>query len=152
MVDPAARAPDARSDALDPRAPNARARGSPLTLAAVLDAHQLVGLAVLVTAAVATAWGGAAYLRHRLPGRVLGHVIALVQTLLIAQVGLGLLLVSDGKRAPDELHYAYGTLALAAALAPWMYAPSEPRRRLVWFVGATLLAGALATRAYLTSG
>ena len=96
--------------------------------------------------------GAAAYLRHRLPGRVLGHVIALVQTLLIAQVGLGLLLVSDGKRAPDELHYAYGTLALAAALAPWMHAPSEPRRRLAWFVGATLLAGALATRAYLTSG
>jgi hypothetical protein len=118
----------------------------------VLDAHELLGLAVLVTSVLATLWGGAAYLRHRLPGRVLGHVIALVQTLLIAQVGLGLLLVSDGKRAPDELHYAYGTLALAAALTPWMYAPSEPRRRLAWFVGATLLAGALATRAYLTSG
>jgi hypothetical protein len=122
------------------------------TLAAVLGAHQLLGLGVLVTAILATVWGGAAYLRHRLPGGVLGHVIALVQTLLIAQVGLGLLLVSDGRRAPDELHYAYGTLALAAALAPWMYAPGEPRRRLAWFVGATLLAGALATRAYLTAG
>jgi hypothetical protein len=118
----------------------------------VLDAHQLVGLFVLAAAATATLWGASAYVRRRVPGRVLGHVIALVQTLLIAQIGLGLLLVSDGKRAPDDLHYAYGTLALAAALAPWMYAPDEPRRRLAWFVGATLLAGALATRAYLTSG
>ena len=116
------------------------------------DAHQLVGLSVLVVAAVGTVWGGWSYFRRRDPGRPLGHVLALVQTLLIAQVGLGLLLVSDGRRAPDELHYAYGTLSLLAALAPWLYAPEEPRRRLAWFVGATLLAGALATRAYLTSG
>ena len=107
---------------------------------------------MLVTAAIATVWGAFAYFQRRNAGRTLGHVLALVQTLLIAQVGLGLLLVSDGRRAPDDLHYAYGTLALVAALAPWLYAPDEPRRRLAWFVGATLLAGALATRAYLTSG
>jgi hypothetical protein len=118
----------------------------------LLSAHQIVGLSVVVVAAVATVWGAAAYFRQRDPGRLLGHVIALVQTLLIAQVGLGLLLVSDDRRASDDLHYVYGTLALAAVLAPWMYAPSEPRHRLAWFVGATLLAGALATRAYLTSG
>jgi heme A synthase len=118
----------------------------------VSDAHQLVGLAVLVTAAVAAVWGGLAYFRRRHAGRPLGHALALVQTLLIAQVAIGLLLVSDDRRAPDELHYAYGTLSLLAALSPWLYAPAEPRRRLAWFVGATLLAGALATRAYLTSG
>ena len=116
------------------------------------DAHQLVGLAVLVTAAVAAVWGGLAYFRRRDPGRPLGHALALVQTLLIAQVAIGLLLVSDDRRAPDELHYAYGALSLLAALTPWLYAPAEPRRRLAWFVGSTLLAGALATRAYLTSG
>jgi len=118
----------------------------------VSDAHQLVGLAVLVTAAVAAVWGGLSYFRRRDAGRPLGHALALVQTLLIAQVAIGLLLVSDDRRAPDELHYAYGTLALLAALSPWLYAPAEPRRRLAWFAGATLLAGALATRAYLTSG
>jgi hypothetical protein len=122
------------------------------TLAAVLSAHEAVGLSVLVTAAVATIWGGTAYVRRREPRRVLGHVIALVQTLLVAQVGLGLLLLSDERRATDDLHYAYGTLALLAVLVPWMYAPSDPRRRLAWFTGATLLGGALATRAYLTSG
>jgi hypothetical protein len=118
----------------------------------MLGAHEVVGLCVLVAAATATIWGGAAYFRRGDPGRVLGHVIALVQTLLVAQVALGLLLVSDDRRTSDELHYVYGTLALAAVLAPWMYAPTEPRRRLAWFVGATLLAGALATRAYFTSG
>jgi hypothetical protein len=118
----------------------------------MVGAHEVVGDCVLLAAAGATIWGATVYFRRREAGRTLGHVIALVQTLLIAQVGLGLLLVSDGRRAPDDLHYAYGTLALAAVLAPWMYAPAEPRRRLAWFVGATLLAGALATRAYLTSG
>jgi hypothetical protein len=118
----------------------------------VLSTHHVVGICVLTAAALAAIWGGAAYLRRREPGRLLGHVIALVQTLLVAQVGLGLLLLSDGRRAPDDLHYAYGTLALAAVLAPWMYAPAEPRRRLAWFTGSSLLAGALATRAYLTSG
>jgi hypothetical protein len=118
----------------------------------VLDAHQIVGLSVLATAVLATVWGAVAYFRRRDPGRLLGHVIALVQTLLIAQVAIGLLLVSDDRRAPDDLHYAYGTLSLVAALSPWLYAPDEPRRRLAWFVAATLIAGALATRAYLTSG
>ena len=41
-------------------------------------------------------------------------------------------------------------LALAAVLAPWLYAPAEPRRRLLWFSGATLLAAALAVRALMT--
>jgi hypothetical protein len=118
----------------------------------VLAAHQVVALCVLAAAAAATAWGAYAYFRRRAAGRTLGHVIALVQTLLVAQVGLGLLLVSDGRRSPDDLHYVYGTLALLAVLAPWMYAPDDPRRRLAWFTGATLVGGALATRAYLTSG
>ena len=118
----------------------------------MLRAHEIIGLIVLVVAAGVTVWGASGYLRRRNPGELLGHGIALVQTLLVAQVGLGLLLVSDDRRAGDDLHYVYGTLALAAVLAPWLYAPSDPRRRLGWFVGATLLAGALATRAYLTSG
>jgi hypothetical protein len=117
----------------------------------VLSAHQIVGLCVLAAAAAATVWGAIAYFR-RGGGQALGHVLALVQTLLVAQVGLGLLLVSDGRRAPDDLHYVYGTLALLAVLSPWLYAPDEPRRRLAWFTGATLVGGALATRAYLTSG
>ena len=117
-----------------------------------MRAHEVVGLLVLVTAAVAVLLGALAYARGGTAGGPARHLLALVQTLLVAQVGLGLLLLSDDRRAEDELHYAYGTLALLAVLAPWLYAPAEPRRRLAWFVGATLVGGALATRAYMTAG
>ena len=115
----------------------------------MLTAHAILALAAIAAAAVAAVWGLVSY-RRGASGRSLPHLLALVQTLLVAQVGVGLLLLSDGRRASDELHYAYGTLALVAVLAPWFYAPREWRRRLLWFAVATLLAGALATRAYLT--
>jgi hypothetical protein len=76
---------------------------------------------------------------------------ALAQTLIVAQVALGLLLLSDHRRAADHLHYAYGTFALLAVLSPWLYAPADPRARLAWFSGATLVAAALAVRAYMTA-
>jgi hypothetical protein len=116
----------------------------------VLAAHALLGLLVIGVPAATAVWGGVVYRRGREPRPLLAHLLALSQTLLVAQVGLGLLLLSDERRAGDALHYAYGTLALAAVLAPWLYAPGEPRRRLLWFAGATLIAAALAVRAYLT--
>jgi len=118
----------------------------------MLNAHHVLAFLVLASCAITAAWGFVAYRGGREAGRTLAHLIALVQTLLVAQVGLGLLLLSDHRRATDRLHYAYGTLALCAVLAPWLYAPSDPRRRLLWFAGATLVAGALGVRAYLTAG
>jgi hypothetical protein len=117
----------------------------------MLAAHEVLAVAVIAAALVAAAAGGVAYYRRRPAGNWLAQLLALVQTLLVAQVGLGLLLLTDERRSDEELHYAYGSLALAAVLAPWFYAPSEPRRRLLWFAAATLLAGALATRAYMTA-
>jgi hypothetical protein len=35
-------------------------------------------------------------------------------------------------------------------LAPWLYAPSEPRARLLYFAVASLVAAALGVRAYMT--
>jgi ABC-type proline/glycine betaine transport system permease subunit len=118
----------------------------------MLAAHAALAIAAIGVAVLAALAGGIAYRRRREPGGLVRHLLALAQTLLIAQVGLGLLLLSDDRRAPDDLHYVYGTLALGAVLAPWLYAPREPRRRLAWFAGATLLAAALATRAYTTGG
>ena len=118
----------------------------------MLAAHRIVAVGVLVVTWLAFLVGGLAWWRRSDPGAVVAHLLVLAQTILVAQVGLGLLLLSDGYRAPHELHYAYGTLALAAVLSPWLYAPVEPRRRLAWFVGATLVAALLAGRAYLTSG
>jgi hypothetical protein len=119
----------------------------------VSTAHQTLAVVVIVVAVLASAAGAWAYrvTRTRSVGSLVGHLLVLAQTVLIAQVGLGLLLLSDDRRAAEDLHYTYGTLALAAVLAPWLYAPAEPRRRLLWFAGATLLAAALALRA-LTTG
>jgi hypothetical protein len=117
----------------------------------MLAAHRVLAFVVLGSTALAAVWGGYAYFRPGRAGALLTHALALVQTLLVAQVGLGLLLLSDERRSPDDLHYVYGSLALGAVLAPWLYAPAEPRRRLAWFAVATLVAGALAVRAYTTS-
>jgi hypothetical protein len=116
----------------------------------MLTAHHVNAFLVLAASFAAAALAGWAYYRRVQPRGVLTHLLALVQTLVVAQVGLGLLLLSDHRRAPERLHYLYGTLALAAVLAPWLYAPNEPRRRLAWFAGATLVAGALAVRATMT--
>jgi hypothetical protein len=116
----------------------------------VVAAHETLAVVAIAVAVLASAAGAFAYRRKGAAGVLVRQLLALAQTVLIAQVGLGLLLLSDDRRAADELHYAYGTLALAAVLAPWMYAPAEGPRRLLWFAGATLLAGALAVRAYFT--
>jgi hypothetical protein len=116
----------------------------------MLTAHHTVAFLVLASAFGGAAAGFLAY-RRAVAGRLVAHLLALAQTLVVAQVGLGLLLLSDGRRAPDRLHYAYGTFALLALLSPWLYAPAEPRRRLLWFAGASLVAGALAVRAYMTA-
>jgi hypothetical protein len=116
----------------------------------MLTAHHAVAFVVLAVTWGAAILAGLAYLRRREPRGIVTHLLALAQSVLVAQVGLGLLLLSDHRRAPHRLHYLYGTLALLAAIAPWLYAPADRRSRLAWFAGATLVAGALAVRAYMT--
>jgi hypothetical protein len=116
----------------------------------VLDAHRVLAFLVVGVPAGAALAGGLVYWRRRGVGNLVAHLLALAQTLLIAQVALGLLLLSDERRATDELHYAYGSLSLAAILAPWLYAPAHGPRRLAWFAGTSLLAAALAVRAFMT--
>ena len=112
----------------------------------VHHANAVLVIAVCVAAAVA-----ALLARRRGAGRWVAHAIALAQTLLVAQVLLGLALLAEHHRAAERLHYAYGTFSMLAVFAPWFYAPAAPRARLAWFAGATLVAAALAVRAYMTA-
>ena len=107
--------------------------------------------AVLVIALCVAAGVTALLARRRGAGRRVAHLLALAQTLLVAQVALGLILLAEHRRAAERLHYAYGTFSLLAVFAPWFYAPANPRARLGWFAGATLVAAALAVRAYMTA-
>lgn len=109
-----------------------------------INAFLLIG--VCVAASAAAFWA-----RRSHAGSAVAQILALAQTLLVAQVALGLLLLSDHHRAKDHLHYAYGTFALLAVLSPWLYAPTEPRARLLWFAVATLVAAALGVRAFMTA-
>jgi heme A synthase len=115
----------------------------------MLTAHHVN--AFLLIAVCAAAAAAAFWARRRRAGHLVRQLLALAQTLLVAQVALGLLLLSDDHRAADHLHYAYGTFALCAVLSPWIYAPAEPRARLLWFAVATLVAAALGVRAYMTA-
>jgi hypothetical protein len=116
----------------------------------VTELHAVNAVVLIAANLLAVGWGLAYIRRRRTPGRVYAHVLALAQALVIAQVALGLLLLSGGNASPDRLHPLYGGLALLAVLSPWLYAPPVPAKRLVWFVGATLLAAALSIRAYTT--
>jgi hypothetical protein len=115
----------------------------------MLTVHHANAVLVIV---VCVASGVAALVaRRRGAGRWVAHLLALAQTLLVAQLLLGLILLAGHHHAAERLHYAYGSFAVLAAFAPWLYAPSNPRARLGWFAGATLLAAALAVRAYMTA-
>ena len=107
--------------------------------------------AVIVIAVCFAASISAFVARRRGAGRWVSHLLALAQTLVVGQVLFGLILLAQHKRAAEKLHYAYGTFALLAVFAPFLYAPSDPRARLLWFGIATLLAAALGVRAYMTA-
>lgn len=116
----------------------------------MVSLHEAVGVAVIVVCFASALLGVVAYRRSGAAGGLVSHALVLAQTLLIGQAAIGLLLLSDGKRAPDKLHYSYGAFALGIALSPWFYAPGVGARRLLWFSGTTFVAGALAVRAFMT--
>ena len=116
----------------------------------MLTAHIVLGVAVIAVCIGSAVLGFIAYRRRGSGGRFVSHALVLAQTLLIAQAAVGLLLLSDGRRAPEKLHYTYGALALGLALTPWFYAPGSGSRRLLWFAVTTLVAGALAIRAFMS--
>jgi len=117
----------------------------------MLTLHHWNGVVVVVACLVAGALALLAWRRPRRSGGVVANLIALAQTLIAAQIGIGLLLIADDRRAPERMHYAYGVFALLTLLAPFLYAPSDPRARLKWFGIAALVAALLTARAYMTA-
>jgi hypothetical protein len=115
----------------------------------VVRAHEILAYIVIGGCLLASLLGFVSYRRGAVGGLTV-HLLALPQTLLIAQAALGLLLLSGDYRAPDKLHYAYGAVALGVVLSPWFYAPADPRRRLLWFAISALVAAALGVRGTMT--
>ena len=91
------------------------------------ELHALNAVLVIAASGLAAGWGFVYVRRKRTPGRIYAHLLALAQALLIAQVALGLLLLSDGSSSPTASTRSTAGLALLAVLSPWVYAPPVPR-------------------------
>ena len=116
----------------------------------MVEAHRYLAYAVIAGCLLAGVVGLVAYRRGAEVSGATIHLLALPQTLLVAQAALGLLLLSGNYRAADHLHYVYGAVALGVVLSPWFYAPADPRRRLLWFAVSALVAAALGVRGTMT--
>ena len=76
-----------------------------------------LGIAVLVTNAVAAGWGAACWLR-KAPAMSITFwpLLRAAQATVVVQVVLGLLLLARGDRSGDDLHILYGLAPLVVTL------------------------------------
>jgi len=116
----------------------------------MLTVHRALAFVVVAGCLLSAVLALLAYRRRR-GGALVAHALAFAQTLVAAEVAFGLLLLADDRHAGRGEHYMYGSLAVLALAWPWFYAPRDPRRRLAWFAGATVLAAVLAVRASMTA-
>jgi hypothetical protein len=114
------------------------------------EVHMLVGALLIVTNATVAAWGYLAYRRDSPPGAGYTHALALAQTCVIAQATLGLLLLADGDRPGQKLHFAYGLLPLLAIAYPYALRGEDGRKNLLYFAIGSAVVAALGIRAYMT--
>ena len=117
----------------------------------MLSVHVALGVAILVVCVGSAVLGFVAYRRRGSGGAFVSHaLVARADASHRPGSGRAPAPASDGRRAPEKLHYTYGALALGLALTPWFYAPATGPRRLLWFAVTTLVAGALAVRAFMS--
>lgn len=81
----------------------------------MLEIHLITGVAVLVSNLAAGVWGGVSWYLRR-PSVGFWYLLRCAQVAVVVQVGLGGLLVLEGREAPDGLHYLYGVLPIVVAL------------------------------------
>jgi hypothetical protein len=112
--------------------------------------HAVVGACLITVNLLVAVWGYLAYRRNAPPGGAFTQVLALAQTLVIAQACLGLLLVSEGHEPGDQLHFIYGLLPLLAVAYPYALRGEDGRRNLLYFTVGSALVVALGIRAFMT--
>jgi hypothetical protein len=105
----------------------------------MLTVHRQLAFLVIAVSIVAALLALVARRRGGTAGTAVAHALALAQTLVVAEVAFGLLLLADDRHAEEGVHYMYGSLAVLAVAWPFLYA------------GATLTAAVLAIRAYMTA-
>lgn len=81
----------------------------------MLEVHMIIGISVLATNATAGIWGAAAWYARR-PSVGFWYSLRLAQVVVVVQIGLGGLLLLEGRESLDGLHYVYGILPLVVTL------------------------------------
>ena len=116
----------------------------------MVGVHHAVAFAVLAATFGAAAAGAWAYCRPARAARDFRRICSRSRRRCSwRRSGSGFCSLSH-HRAADKLHYLYGTLSLLAVSPRGCMRPQTAAGRLAWFSGATLVAGALAVRAYMT--
>jgi hypothetical protein len=76
-----------------------------------------LGIAVLVSNAVAAGWGGVAWIRKDARASIVfWPLLRVAQATVVVQAVVGVILLARGESAPDGLHAAYGIAPLVIAL------------------------------------
>jgi hypothetical protein len=79
--------------------------------------HIALGIAVLVSNAVAAGWGAVGWLRKEARAALaFWPLLRVAQACVVAQAVVGLLLLARGESAPDGLHVVYGISPLFISL------------------------------------
>jgi hypothetical protein len=81
----------------------------------VVGVHETFAIVALTANVVAAVWGAIAWSRG-IPSRAFWWFLRLAQLSVVVQVVLGLVLLAQGHRPPDQLHYVYAVAPLIVAL------------------------------------
>lgn len=79
------------------------------------DVHAIVGIATLLLNVVAAVWGGIAWIRSD-PSVSFWYMLRTAQLSVVVEVVLGVVLLAEGRKPPDGLHYVYGIAPLVIAV------------------------------------
>ena len=77
--------------------------------------HEVFAIVTLAANVVAATWGAVAWSRG-IASRAFWYFLRVAQLAVVVQVILGFVLLAQGKRPPDQLHYVYAVTPLLVAL------------------------------------
>ena len=80
------------------------------------EVHETFALFALGLNVVAATWGAVCWSRG-IPSTAFWYLLRVAQASVVIQVIFGLVLLAQGKRPPDDLHYIYAVVPLIVAVA-----------------------------------
>lgn len=119
-------------------------------LSAVVTFHLVLGTLVLVSNLAVALWGALVWRGRATPNQAFAQTLAFSHAATIGQSFLGLLLLSSGDRAPQELHYVYGIVPPVLILFGYSSRNDDARRNIGVFALVAFLVLLIAARAYMT--